>query len=606
MQAPRTAICNGKVYDFFVVSADLADMVVGVHVISDAGMHPHSPVRMVIKGKPRKTMVRQLQAPTPVPAVLPHGPMAEPPPQPDLVQAYFMTTAERYASLTDQTTDVLTSLAGTAQHASDAAPPRSWKNGPAFVWRNVANPPASDRPNSTPISRAWRRTTSWLRTVLANKSRNLVKSATWRLLYYDHRLVVHDEQLLADAAAFKAWRDTLTVEALESKLWIKAFIDVADNASKVADSRAANRSAKHFTEWLREGPAAGLKRQHLFIRTATGWTDSKVGNESTPVTSELDDLEGLSPEQLQAACSPTTSAQTPLGAQHLANAELADWGIQWAVGSNHDKLDWPDITEPLPPISLKKFRDALFSFPAGTGLGWDALHPRAMLRLPDELLRRWIDLFEECEAAGSWPEQIGVVIVVLIPKPEGGFRPIGLLPNPPRIWMRLRREQAKQWEVKCDRPFLYAGSGRGSTVAAWKQSLRAELAAATHARYAQLLLDLVKAFERIPYRVLLREANRLRYPLRLIRLAIATYKLPRVVRVGTAFSDIIFAVRGIVAGSGLATIEMRLVMVDIVDAALTMHPDVEPTLFVDDLSAEVVGDASDRSHNRERNAVLFI
>ena len=44
---------------------------------------------------------------------------------------------------------------------------------------------------------------------------------------------------------------------------------------------------------------------------------------------------------------------------------------------------------------------------------------------------------------------------------------------------------------------------------------------------------------------------------------------------GAAFSDIIFAVRGIVAGSGLATTEMRLVMVDIVGTALTVHPVVE-------------------------------
>ena len=48
--------------------------------------------------------------------------------------------------------------------------------------------------------------------------------------------------------------------------------------------------------------------------------------------------------------------------------------------------------------------------------------------------------------------------------------------------------------------------------------------------------------------------------------------------------------RGIDAGSGLATSEMRLVMVDIVDAALMVHPYVEPTLFVDDLSVEVDGD----------------
>ena len=116
--------------------------------------------------------------------------------------------------------------------------------------------------------------------------------------------------------------------------------------------------------------------------------------------------------------------------------------------------------------------------------------------------------------------------------------------------MRIRRDVAKNWEVKCVRPYLYAGSGRGSTVAAWKQAARAEVAHVTGARYAQVLLDLVKAFERIPYRVLLREALKLCYPLRLLRLAIATYRLPRVIRGGESVSDLIWAVRGIVAGSG--------------------------------------------------------
>ena len=94
-----------------------------------------------------------------------------------------------------------------------------------------------------------------------------------------------------------------------------------------------------------------------------------------------------------------------------------------------------------------------------------------------------------------------------------------------------------------------------------------------------MLLDLVKAFERIPYRVLLREAIKLGYPLRLLRLAIAVYKLPRIVRVGIAVSDLIWATRGIVAGSGGATTEMRIVMIDIVDSALKVYMYVVPTFF---------------------------
>ena len=55
-------------------------------------------------------------------------------------------------------------------------------------------------------------------------------------------------------------------------------------------------------------------------------------------------------------------------------------------------------------------------------------------------------------------------------------------------------------------------------------------------------------------------------------------------------SDLVWAMRGIVAGSGLATTEMRLVMINIVEQALLAHPTVTPNLFVDDLSEEHTGD----------------
>ena len=52
----------------------------------------------------------------------------------------------------------------------------------------------------------------------------------------------------------------------------------------------------------------------------------------------------------------------------------------------------------------------------------------------------------------------------------------------------------------------------------------------------------------------------------------------------------VWAVRGIVAGSGGPTSEMRLVMVNIVDEAQIEYPTVTPTLFVDELSEELDGD----------------
>ena len=57
-----------------------------------------------------------------------------------------------------------------------------------------------------------------------------------------------------------------------------------------------------------------------------------------------------------------------------------------------DILVWPHETEPLPPITIKLFKAALFTFANGTGLGWDGVHPRAFLRLLDEILYLWISL----------------------------------------------------------------------------------------------------------------------------------------------------------------------------------------------------------------------
>ena len=82
IRAPRGATCNGKVYDFFVVSASIADEVHSVHKISDAGFTPHSPARLIFKGRPRATMIRQIKAPHPIPAILPHAPLRQPPSSP--------------------------------------------------------------------------------------------------------------------------------------------------------------------------------------------------------------------------------------------------------------------------------------------------------------------------------------------------------------------------------------------------------------------------------------------------------------------------------------------------------------------------------------------
>ena len=193
----------------------------------------------------------------------------------------------------------------------------------------------------------------------------------------------------------------------------------------------------------------------------------------------------------------------------------------------------------------------------------------------------------ECESTGCWSAGVGLVLIALLEKSEGGFRPVGLLPTKPRLWMRARRILAKQWEEKHKRPWLYAGKGKGANVAAWIQAATAERAAALRpsVEYAQALLDLVKAFAMVPLWLLVNDAIALGYPLKILRLSIATYLLERVIRIGSVISKIVWAFRGITDGSGFATTDMRLIMLRTVDKSCRLYPLIEPTLFVDDLAA---------------------
>ena len=119
----------------------------------------------------------------------------------------------------------------------------------------------------------------------------------------------------------------------------------------------------------------------------------------------------------------------------------------------------------------------------------------------------------------------------------------------------------------------------GADIAAWKQAARAELAAASTFKigYGQALLDLVKAFDRIPHWLVVREAIALGYPLWFMKLSLETYKLRRVIRIRKVVSKEVQAYRGITAGSGSAVTEMKLVMIRIILKAMAAFPRVTPS-----------------------------
>ena len=64
-----------------------------------------------------------------------------------------------------------------------------------------------------------------------------------------------------------------------------------------------------------------------------------------------------------------------------------------------------------------------------------------------------------------------------------------------------------------DREDLYGGRGKGAMVAAWKCAARAEAVRLQKAEYAAVLLDLEKAFDRVPHHQVVAAARLWGYPL---------------------------------------------------------------------------------------------
>jgi hypothetical protein len=107
---------------------------------------------------------------------------------------------------------------------------------------------------------------------------------------------------------------------------------------------------------------------------------------------------------------------------------------------------------PLPALAVEVMLGAATTFRDGIGLGWDRLHPRAATRCPDEALLALVCLLVLAERLGYWPDTIGVILVCLLAKPDGGWRPIGLLPTIIRWWMRAKLDVAWAWQTAHDRP----------------------------------------------------------------------------------------------------------------------------------------------------------
>ena len=126
--------------------------------------------------------------------------------------------------------------------------------------------------------------------------------------------------------------------------------------------------------------------------------------------------------------------------------------------------------------------------------------------------------------------------------------------------------------------------------AAWQAAFTAECAALEHLDHVQSLLDLVKAFETVPHAILAALAHDLGFPMALLRLSLAAYRLARSVGIDGAYSKLIVATRGITAGAGFATVELEVLLYDtMAHMHLTWAGVLVIKIYIDDITLAACG-----------------
>ena len=255
---------------------------------------------------------------------------------------------------------------------------------------------------------------------------------------------------------------------------------------------------------------------------------------------------------------------------------------------------WSD-EDRLRAITGDDIAQASRTFKNGTSSTFDGLHPRQFSMLSPGGRQATAELLEFCEHTGEWPQGVDEVVISLIPKATGGTRPIGLFSGLYRLWTRVRRLEAADWEQKNSRDFFAARSCNGALDTVWQQAFRAERSVAGGGVSAAVLIDLKSFYDHFDFDRLQLRADSTGFPRKLTRLAVQGYTAGRrIVQAGLA-SDPIYANRGVVAGCGLATTWVKVYCMEALDAFQKRHPLVRLDTYIDDFTLAVDADTEEEA-----------
>ena len=200
-------------------------------------------------------------------------------------------------------------------------------------------------------------------------------------------------------------------------------------------------------------------------------------------------------------------------------------------------------------------------------------------------------MFGIMESMGALPSQVQTIMVIMLGKPKGGFRPIGLFTSFYRLWAKTRRPYAEAWDAKSWRPCFACGAGRGAQDTVWRQTVKAEVGVADEKVFCSLLWDMGKFYELFCLSGVSVRAWHLEFPIQMMRVSIAAYSGPRHLSLAGRVSVALYASNGMVAGCNLAITYIGVYCAIPFDTVVYRCPSVSLDAYIDDITVSSLGTA---------------
>ncbi len=595
----------GRLIDFFVVSKDLASLGLRAHIDGTAPIRTHSAVGLVAPARPRSLTAVRMHVPRRFPTEKPIGPRKAPGDVAPLLKlargAMQLATEGRTAEATAARELAVRDWLAHAEaelvseyHLDELPggdqPFRGRASGPKFVREPLLGEArlgrhsaagaenrrlrlAQDRANELEIAmRKYQENPAGVEVI--ERARAAIRAghhigraapAGTDSARIGSALKAAARRVERSHADCRARADELR-DHLGAHLTAVAAIRVeATDAADLRENQSRAETRRSIAEWCREAEANGAGIAHRWAQVPVAWRPETVEIGDGQVTSVTS-----SPDALVAA-------------------ERDKWAPLWAPAAAMDELPNWGVVPMLPRPTVKEVRAVARRFRRKTGQGADRLSPRDLADLDDAVLEVIIELMTCCEALGTIPDALALVIVVLLRKKEGGRRPIGLLPALYRLWAKVRQPHVRSWELAWDRRYLAAARGKSTSDVAWLRALRAEYASGSGATAASVLWDLKKCYEHGRHVLLATEARELNFPLAIARVAVAMYTSPRRLTLDGAFAEAVKPSRGFIAGCSNALAAIKATMIRRMDSFILRHPRTDLDMFVDDLELQSIG-----------------